>query len=66
MNDGAVYRGQIKQNGERHGYGIQIWPDGSKYEGNWRDDIRQGRGRLTNAEGDIYDGKNKNSNIKWC
>jgi hypothetical protein len=32
LENGAVYKGEWK-NGLRDGYGIQIWPDGSKYEG---------------------------------
>lgn len=32
LADGAVYKGQWK-NDNRHGYGVQIWPDGAKYEG---------------------------------
>ena len=34
FENGAVYKGQWK-NEQRHGYGIQIWPDGAKYEGYW-------------------------------
>lgn len=34
FKNGAVYKGQWK--GEvRHGFGIQIWPDGARYEGHW-------------------------------
>ena len=58
QDDGAVYKGQIRtSNGDRHGYGIQIWPDGRKFEGNWRNNVREGRGKLTYVEGDVYDGK---------
>lgn len=31
-SNGSVYKGQMK-NEDRHGYGIQVWPDGAKYEG---------------------------------
>jgi hypothetical protein len=51
-----VYKGQIK-NGERHGYGIQVWPDGAKYEGYWRDNMAHGRGKFYHIDGDVYDGK---------
>ena len=32
FSTGAVYEGQMKK-GQRHGYGVQSWPDGAKYEG---------------------------------
>lgn len=50
-----MYKGQIK-NGERHGYGIQVWPDGAKYEGYWRDNMAHGRGKFYHIDGDVYDG----------
>jgi hypothetical protein len=57
MNDGAVYRGQVnKFDGTRVGYGIQIWPDGSKYEGYWDADKQNGRGKYTNVAGDVFYG----------
>jgi hypothetical protein len=40
----------------RDGMGIQIWPDGSKYEGYWKADKANGRGRLIHADGDVYEG----------
>lgn len=40
----------------RHGTGVQRWPDGSMYEGMWRDDVATGLGRFTFANGDIYEG----------
>jgi len=32
LKNGATYQGQW-MNGLRDGYGVQMWPDGSKYEG---------------------------------
>ena len=40
----------------REGKGIQVWPDGSLYEGWWKDNKANGKGRLIHADGDIYDG----------
>lgn len=34
MKNGATYTGQWLNN-MRDGYGTQMWPDGSKYEGQW-------------------------------
>lgn len=42
--------------GARHGFGTQIWPDGSIYEGYWESDQCNGKGRLINAEGHVYFG----------
>ena len=44
-------------NAVRHGKGKQIWPDGSIYEGYWRDDQVEGYGRLIHADGDYYEGE---------
>lgn len=43
--------------GERHGFGMQIWPDGSKYTGYWKNDRTNGRGRLIHHDGSVYVGE---------
>lgn len=30
------------------------WPDGALYEGEWKNDMANGRGKLKHADGDIY------------
>jgi hypothetical protein len=40
----------------RDGRGKQIWPDGSLYEGFWRNDKANGKGRLIHSDGDVYEG----------
>ena len=40
----------------RHGRGIQLWPDGAKYVGYWKNDAANGKGKLYHADGDIYEG----------
>ena len=35
----------------RQGRGRQIWPDGSLYEGWWKDDKKNGKCRLIHADG---------------
>lgn len=57
VGEGRLYKGQYnKRMGERDGVGVQIWPDGSRYEGLWRRDKANGRGRMTHANGDMYEG----------
>jgi len=41
----------------RDGRGFQIWPDGSLYEGYWKDNKANGKGRLIHADGDVYEGE---------
>jgi len=43
-------------NGVRDGFGSQMWPDGSRYEGYWKYDKANGQGKLVHADGDIYEG----------
>ena len=37
----------------RDGRGVQIWLDGSRYEGYWKNNKANGRGRLIHADGDV-------------
>lgn len=32
------------------------WDDGSKYDGDWKDDVRHGKGVFEYTNGDKYDG----------
>ena len=41
----------------RDGYGVQTWPDSSRYEGEWVEDKANGKGKLIHADGDIYEGE---------
>jgi hypothetical protein len=54
----SIYYGEwnVEKN-QRHGRGIQYWLDGSKYEGYWKNDKANVRGRLIHADGDIYEGE---------
>ena len=53
----TIYYGEwdIKKN-LRHGRGIQVWPDGSKYIGYWKNNQANGKGKLIHQDGDIYEG----------
>lgn len=64
LPDGSTYSGQAKrviQNGVelmvQHGKGLQLWPDGKKYEGDFRDGMKHGKGTDTHANGDYYIGE---------
>lgn len=58
LNDGIKYKGKWDAaKNEREGFGVQVWPDGAKYEGEWRSDMANGKGRLIHADGDVYVGE---------
>lgn len=58
VGEGKLYKGQWnKRTGEREGLGLQFWPDGSKYEGQWLRGQAFGKGRMTHANGDVYEGQ---------
>lgn len=44
-SDGSVYKG-YKLKGKKHGYGILILSNGSRYEGDWLNDVMSGIGKL--------------------
>ena len=43
-----------------HGFGVFNWADGRKYEGEYFDDLREGKGIFTWPDGRKYDGEWKN------
>lgn len=53
--EGESYLGQYNE-GDREGFGVQIWPDGSIYEGYWLKDKFSDFGRFVHKEGDYYVG----------
>ena len=44
-------------NNIRHGRGVLIWPEGSKYLGYWVNDKANIKGKLIHNDGDIYEGE---------
>lgn len=51
----SLYRGGWK-NQKRHGYGVQLFPNGAKFVGNWKKDAAEGFGRLEFANHAFYEG----------
>jgi hypothetical protein len=63
--NGTIYFGYFNKLWEREGYGVAIFPDGSKYQGFYSEDKMKGKGRLININGDYYEGEfiNNKANI---
>lgn len=62
---GDVYSGYVYANGVqwiRDGQGKTIWPDGQKYEGEWKDDKYHGQGTAISASANKYEGEFKYGN----
>ncbi len=55
-SSGATYHGYLNKEGLKTGWGVQVWPDGGKYEGEWHDDKANGKGQFWHADGDVYEG----------
>lgn len=41
----------------KHGKGVQTWPDGGEYDGNWHEGKMQGFGKFVHANQDVYEGE---------
>jgi len=41
---------------KQHGKGVEKWPDGAKYDGNYKDGKKNSDGCLTFADGSNYTG----------
>lgn len=54
-DEGAVYKGQFKGD-LKEGFGVQTWPDQSRYIGLWKDDQMHGFGSFEFRNGDVYKG----------
>lgn len=42
---------------KQEGEGVEIWPDGAKYEGKYHLGKKHGKGRIQFADGSIYEGE---------
>ena len=53
--DSDIYEGEWL-NDKKDGKGVQLYGDGSRYDGFWKDGEYHGHGRLISITGDIYIG----------
>jgi hypothetical protein len=42
---------------KKEGVGVMIYPNGTTYEGVFKNDISNGQGRIVHPNGDIYEGE---------
>jgi hypothetical protein len=40
-----------------HGYGRLVWPNGRSYEGEFENDVKNGKGTYQWADGQVYTGE---------
>lgn len=70
---GNTLNGQFNMNGtvdptnvidpKKNGEDVEVWPDGSKYIGQYVNGKKEGKGKFYWAEGSIYEGDFKNNNL---
>ena len=57
FSNNVIYFGEWDKNNDlRHGRGIQVWADGAKFSGCWKNGKACGKGILQHSDGDIYEG----------
>jgi hypothetical protein len=56
----AIYKGMINDKGQKEGFGKYFLADGSIYKGFFHNNKMEGRGRIININGFIYEGEFKN------
>ena len=54
FNNGEIYKVYWNINNQRHGYGINISPEGNIYKGLWKEDKFYNYGLLLDLEGNYY------------
>ena len=52
----GIYTGQVDNDNKKQGTGVKIFKNGDKYDGEWRNDKSNGKGKYWTAAGDFYDG----------
>lgn len=64
-DDGRVYTGQRDGKGRIDGRGLMVWPNGDRYDGQWKKGLMEGEGTYTYAQaGYSYTGHWVKGNIK--
>ena len=64
-DDGRVYTGQRSGKGKIEGKGLMTWPNGDRYDGEWKKGVMDGEGTYTYAAaGYSYTGQWVKGNIK--
>ena len=56
----SVFKG-IASNNNTTARGKQVWTDGTTYEGNYRDGLFNGKGRLISNDGNLFEGEFQNN-----
>jgi hypothetical protein len=54
--DRSIYKGTWSQDLKKHGFGVLVKEDGSKYEGAWENDEQSGYGRYFDSKGNYFVG----------
>lgn len=57
MEDGNCYAGYVDEEGNKQGFGMLIFKDGSIYEGGVKDGKMNGQGRLIKEDGAQFEGE---------
>ena len=57
FSNGEIYKGSWNKNNKRHGFGINISPEGNIYKGLWNDDKIGNYGLILDSTGNYYLGK---------
>ena len=55
--DFIFYHGERDEDGNKHGRGVQLWANGTKYYGYWINNKVNKKGKLIHKEGDVYEGE---------
>lgn len=56
FENGCTYEGDWDPVKKRHGFGVYVWNDGSKYTGYWMNNAANGFGKLEHEDGETYEG----------
>ena len=64
LDDGTIYQGLWDEKDEKTGEALEVRPDGSKFVGYFRNNLREGKGRLIYANGDYYEGNFRRGKIE--